>query len=190
MEMNFPGKRKSKISLSLFATLSDSFSLDKSPKSPRSFRRGNADVVGLGIVAAMTATASASAGTNLSASPIPIVVSSSAKAAANFRGAINLDLERNDDDEVDESSESYTCVISHRGDNSIRKRVYFDGKLNGVEDYDCDGSARAAISSAGVFSASPINIGELEREFWTSDFLNSCFLCKKLLHGRDIFMYR
>lgn len=189
---NPSGKKKPTITISLFTTLSESFSLEKPAKSPRNFQAG---VVGLGIVAAMTdlsnshgheAFAGASANTVASpkSSPIPIV-SSSARAASNFRGGFHLEKndDDGDDDDVDELSESYTCVISHHGNNLIKKRVYYDDKLNGV----CN---KACMVNSGVFSASPANIGELEREFWTSDFLNSCFLCKKHLHGLDIFMYR
>ncbi|KAE8037538.1 hypothetical protein FH972_010120 [Carpinus fangiana] len=95
---------------------------------------------------------------------IPIV--SSAKAAANFRGPVS-DKER--DEEVDELSESYTCVISHLGSNVVEKRVYFDDKLMGL------------VVIAAVLL--------VWMEFWTADFLSSCYLCKKQLQGLDIFMY-
>lgn len=188
------GKRKPTINISLFATLSESFSLEKpsnTAKSPRNFQAG---LVGLGIVAAMTdlsyshgheafAGASTNLATSPKSSPIPIV-SSAARATAHFRGGLGLERDDDDDDdEVDELSESYTCVISHHGNNLIRKRVYYDDKLNGVVNNAC-------MVTSGVFSASPANIGEVEREFWTEDFLTSCFLCKKQLQGLDIFMYR
>ncbi|KAE8023619.1 hypothetical protein FH972_009294 [Carpinus fangiana] len=96
---------------------------------------------------------------------IPIV--SSAKAAANFRGPVS-DKER--DEEVDELSESYTCVISHLGSNVVEKRVYFDDKLMGL------------VVIAAVLL--------VWMEFRTADFLSSCYLCKRQLQGLDIFMYR
>ncbi|KAF5469358.1 hypothetical protein F2P56_013439 [Juglans regia] len=186
---NLPGKKRPTINLSLFTTLSESFAVDKSPnpsKSPRIFQGG---VVGLGIVAAMT-DLSPKAPDNFAvvsprSAPIPIV--SSAKAAANFRGPLN-DGERGGD--VDEMSESYTCVISHLGSNFVEKRIYFDDKLDAVVG-DCCG-ATCVVSGRGVrmFSASPVNVDEFEREFWTADFLSTCYLCKKQLHGLDIFMYR
>ncbi|KAL5699772.1 hypothetical protein ACHQM5_030629 [Ranunculus cassubicifolius] len=74
-------------------------------------------------------------------------------------------LEKNADDE--ELSESYTCVISHLG----KKRVYFDG----------------GIAKSGVFFTSPITATSV---FQNGDFLSSCYLCRKKLHGLDIFMYR
>ncbi|XP_024028381.1 uncharacterized protein LOC112093685 isoform X2 [Morus notabilis] len=195
--------KKPSISISLFATLSESFSFDTKPSpssvaksSPRNFRGDGGGVVGLGIVAAMTGSSSsheafASANPYIAVSPksSPIPIVSSAKAAANFRGGRNYgDLDPDDEEEVvDESSESYTCVISHHGNNLVTKRVYFGD--NKVDNGGCD-DACVVTCSRGVFSASPTNIGELETEFWTSDFLNSCFLCKKQLHGLDIFMYR
>lgn len=197
---NLPVKKKPTINLSLFTTLSDSLSYDRqsySAKSPRNFEGG---VVGLGIVAAMTEScdthevffSAAKLAVSPRSTPIPIV--SAAKPAANFRGGLNSERiekeekeEEEEDEEVDESSESYTCVISHVGNNLIRKRVYFHDKLNAVDD-DFD----VCMVNPGVFSASPaVNVvGELGREFWAPDFLNSCFLCKKQLHGLDIFMYR
>lgn len=191
---NLPRKKKPTISLSLFTTLSDSFSYDKqsnSAKSPRNFEGG---VVGLGIVAAMTDSCdthevfmSAKLAVSPRSTPIPIV--SSAKPAANFKGGLNSERKEmeEEEEEVDELSESYTCVIAHVGNNLIRKRVYFHDKLNGVDDeFD------VCMVNPGVFSASPAVsvVGELGSEFWEPDFLNSCFLCKKQLHGLDIFMYR
>ncbi|KAL6194591.1 PREDICTED: uncharacterized protein LOC101305665 [Fragaria vesca subsp. vesca] len=179
----FSGKKRPTISLSLFTSFSESISSDKSLnsiKSPRNFQEG---VVGLGIVAAMTDLSSPNE-TPMSAkspksSPIPIV--SAAKPAANFRGGFAVEKQLQGV-EVDELSESYTCVISHFGNNLIKKRVYFDDKLSGVVNH-CE-------VRTGVFSASPMSVGEVGREFWASDFLSSCYLCKKQLQGLDIFMYR
>ncbi|KAM6594939.1 hypothetical protein CsatA_002642 [Cannabis sativa] len=196
MEKNSSVKKKPIMSISLFTTFSESFSITTA-KSPRNFQAG---VVGLGIVAAMTdLTSSNSHGaepfvvvsprstTTPTTPPIPIV-SSASKATANFRGGgggfDNQIHHVVEDEVVDELSESYTCVISHHGNNLIRKRVYYDDKLNGVVDNSY------MVVTSGVFSASPANIGDVDREFWTPDFLNSCFLCKKNLQGLDIFMYR
>ncbi|KAE8657975.1 Detected protein of unknown function [Hibiscus syriacus] len=63
----------------------------------------------------------------------------------------------------DELSQNPTCVISHAGDNS---------------------------NSCRAFTASSSVIGQFKREFWSDDFLTYCHLCKKELHGLDIFMYR
>ncbi|GAV59748.1 DUF581 domain-containing protein [Cephalotus follicularis] len=169
-------KKRPTINLSLFTTLSDSFS---SPtKSPRNFENV---VVGLGIVAAMTDKFKPASPRS---TPIPIVTC--AKATAKFRDSLNFERENdtgNVDDQLDdddeEEDESYTCVISHVGNNLIKKRVYYDDKVE-----DC----------CGVFDASPIMMvntaSEVESEFCNGGFLSSCDLCNKLLHGLDIFMYR
>lgn len=186
---DFPGKKRPTINLSLFTTLSETFSVDKSPnpsKSPRNFQGG---VVGLGIVAAMTDLNNKTSANLVVVSPrsTPIPIVSSAKAAANFRGPLS-DRER--DEEVDELSESYTCVISHLGGNLVEKRVYFDDKLNGVVDACCDAACVVGDNGLRLFSTSPVNVCEVRREVWTDDFLSSCYLCKKQLQGLDIFMYR
>lgn len=180
----FNGKKKLTINLSLFTNLADSLAAASSclspNKSPRIFQ--NTSVVGLSIVAAMM-TNNPSDENILSSSsrPVPIVCSSAAAAkkprAAMNDNIINDDLGRR---QVDELSESYTCVISHFGSNLVHKRVFFD-----EEDDDDD--------SDSVFfaSSSPMNVGfEIKREFWSRDFLSSCFLCCKKLHGLDVFMYR
>ncbi|CAK9325863.1 unnamed protein product [Citrullus colocynthis] len=180
---NFIGKRKHTIGLSLFTALSGSFSSDKT-KSPRDFEKG---VVGLGIVAAMTdsdkiheAFMSSKAVSPRSCS-IPIV--SSAKPAANFRGGFNLEKELLPE-VLDELSESYTCVTSHFGNRLFEKRVYFNGELELVD------SRSSNVVRSGVFSTSPMSFGVAERGFCAAEFLSSCCLCGKHLHGLDIFMYR
>ncbi|PKA62539.1 hypothetical protein AXF42_Ash012125 [Apostasia shenzhenica] len=64
-----------------------------------------------------------------------------------------------------DDDECYTCVTSHVGGNPVRKKVYFD-----------DGFA----GDGGFFSESPP----------PAEFLSRCFLCRKMLHGLDIYMYR
>lgn len=198
--------KKPTISLSVFTTLTESLSIEKPIKSPRSFENGG---VGLSIVAAMNDPGAVNVQESVKvanfalpsprSSPIPIV--SSAKAAANFRGRggagiVNIERDRGGGggvDVVNESDESYTCVISHVGNNVIRKHVYYGDQVGGF----CDDSARVLDVNPGLFyaSSSPIIMtisdGCKERNgFWTQDFLSSCYLCNKLLHGLDIFMYR
>ncbi|KAL8488260.1 hypothetical protein ACS0TY_024053 [Phlomoides rotata] len=62
-------------------------------------------------------------------------------------------------------SEEYTCVISHVGKNLIKKREYFE----------------ADILGKGNNNGPPVS---------ETNFLSSCFLCEKMLHGLDVFMYR
>ncbi|CDP12493.1 unnamed protein product [Coffea canephora] len=75
-----------------------------------------------------------------------------------------------------ELCEEYTCVISHVGDNQIKKKEYFDD----------GGFLRNRNSTDAIIS----NAENIIAAFPYAEFLNSCFLCKKQLHGLDIFMYR
>lgn len=166
---NIGGKKKPTLNLKLFNTLSESFSNPNPTKSPRNFQDG---VVGLGILVAITDSTHARQAICFSPSPrstTPISIVSSAKPAANFGGDLNSE-------NFDELSEDYTCVISHLGDNLMKKHVHIgDDK-----------------KSCSVITASPRknHMGQFKEKFWNDDFLTSCLLCKKELHGLDIFMYR
>ncbi|CAK9166289.1 unnamed protein product [Ilex paraguariensis] len=184
--------RRLSINLSIFG-LNDQ-NTKSNVKSPKNFEEPNG-VVGLGIVAALNndldqtldpfSSAKSSRAAILAISPrsnpIPILSKTFSSVSAKF-GRPNLA-----DVEDMELSEGYTCVISHIGNNLIKKREYFDGEFRcGSE------STTSYWVSSGLFSASsPAAASEVDLpEFGASDFLNSCNLCKKLLHGLDIFMYR
>ncbi|XP_057484805.1 FCS-Like Zinc finger 14-like [Actinidia eriantha] len=159
-------KKRPTINLSLFAPNDlNNKSSSTISKSPKSFEPTNG-VVGLGIVAAMTQldqthSRSAILAVSPRSNPIPIMVNPNSKF-----GGPNWE---------EEDMESYTCVISHIGNNLVKKREYFDGILaNESETF-----ANNWVSA----SASSLVLG-------TADFLSSCNLCKKKLHGLDIFMYR
>lgn len=90
-----------------------------------------------------------------------------------------------------ELCEEYTCVISHGGENLIRKREYFCADSVGNNDgFHKVSAGNGNAGGFGVVSDSSLGFGSEMATFWTSDFLTSCFLCKKFLHGLDIFMYR
>lgn len=129
-------------------------------KTPSNFQYG---VVGLGIVAAMTDFTHTHQSICFAPSPrsTPIPIVSSVKAAPSFGGGFNSE-------KFDELSDNDTCVISQFG--------------FGDDNKNC----------SGVTAASPRrnNMGQFKREFWSDDFLTSCHLCKKELHGLDILMYR
>ncbi|CAL0304816.1 unnamed protein product [Lupinus luteus] len=80
------------------------------------------------------------------------------------------------------SSEDYTYVTNHVANKNIT-RVYYD---NG------DGGGIVRQNNVVVFRRTPPTpiIVEPEPSFPTSDFLSSCHLCRKKLHGKDIYMYR
>lgn len=98
-----------------------------------------------------------------------------------------------DDSGVEEMElcEEYTCVISHVGENFVKKREYFEDEILGNN----NGSQRISVVNGNGTHSWPVSdssaggggeIATLE----TADFLSSCFLCEKMLHGLDIFMYR
>lgn len=137
-------------------------------KSPKIFNPNG--VVGLRIVAALeefnhNTNKSSSISISPKSNPIPI-------HKAKFEGP---NLEEEEEEEM-ELSEEYTCVISHMGNNLVKKREYFDGVL-------ANESETAASDWPAGNKAAPV-------VFQTAEFLNSCYLCRKQLHGLDIFMYR
>ncbi|KAM1620152.1 hypothetical protein ACFX15_018168 [Malus domestica] len=85
--------------------------------------------------------------------PIPIV--SAAKPAANFRGGFCVEMAGA---VVDESAESYTCVITHFGNNLTSKRV-FDDELSGVVDDPNAGVVEAFSDVVFYKSVFPCNSG-------------------------------
>lgn len=193
------GKKELTINRSLFANLADSFAAASSclspNKSPRIFQ--DTSVVGLSIVAAMITDNSSNENilSSSSSRPIPIVCSSA--AAKKPRVVMNNNIITDDlgHRQADVLSEGYTCVISHFGNNLVHKRVFFDDAGDDVDvvvdDDDDDDDANTNANSVFFASSSPMNVGfEIKREFWSRDFLSSCFLCRKKLHGLDIFMYR
>uniref|UniRef100_A0A6M2EKF4 FLZ-type domain-containing protein n=1 Tax=Populus davidiana TaxID=266767 RepID=A0A6M2EKF4_9ROSI len=185
-------KKRPRISLSLFSTLTETFSVAN--KSPRSLENGGA--VGLGIVAAMDESDKVSdSALSPRSSLLPIV--SLKKPASYFKeggiGVSNLDKDSGGGGVfvVDENDEIYTCVISHVGNNVIKQSVCYGDEVcidPGNEFDDVSGLVYAA--SPPVRMPMDAAVAAARSEFWSKDFLSSCYLCKKLLEGLDIFMYR
>ncbi|KAH1115494.1 hypothetical protein J1N35_008872 [Gossypium stocksii] len=167
---NFCGKKRPPINLNLFTSLSHSFFCLNPTKPSSNFQYG---VVGLGIVAAMTDSTHTHQSICFAPSPrsTPVPIVSSVKAAPSFGGGF-------DSEKFDELSDNDTCVISHFGDNLIKNQFAF-----GDDNKNCSGFTAAS-------SPRKNNMGQFKREFWSDGFLTSCHLCKKELHGLDIFMYR
>ncbi|KAL3830107.1 hypothetical protein ACJIZ3_018909 [Penstemon smallii] len=180
-------KKRLSINLS-FLTFTDSTKQISSHKSPKSFEEPNG-VVGLGILAALNdddnyhqdpifnnggraAVLAISPRFSSNSNPIPIIVTQKSFSKNNTKKKLSV--------EEMELCEEYTCVTSHVGDNLIEKREFFDadflGKNNGFE-------------MVSAFDSS-LSCGGENATFEIADFLSSCFLCKKMLHGLDIFMYR
>ncbi|KAF9662992.1 hypothetical protein SADUNF_Sadunf18G0112000 [Salix dunnii] len=188
--------KRPKICLSLLTTLTETFSMAN--KSPRNFENGGG-AVGLGIVAAMDESDKVS-GLTLSPRSSPVPVVSLKKPASCFKeGSIGvLNFDKGGGGVFYEDDESYTCVISHVGNNVIKKSVYYDDKVcvDSVSWLDVDSVSWLDVGSGLLYAAStpvmmPMDVAAAERrEFWSENFLSSCNLCKKLLEGLDIFMYR
>ncbi|KAI3915164.1 hypothetical protein MKW98_011509 [Papaver atlanticum] len=72
---------------------------------------------------------------------------------------------------------------------SVTRSAYCDG---GIE--DMRNQRLNKWKEVGVFyeSLSPVfyNTSAVTRDYPPSDFLSSCYLCRKKLHGKDIYMYR
>ncbi|KAL1547913.1 FCS-Like Zinc finger 14-like [Salvia divinorum] len=159
------GKKK-RLSINLsFLALSDSRKRANARFLPAHFENPNG-VVGLGILAAMRGDRGPrhnlflNNGAALAISP---------KSASNSIHVISGTRKRIGAEECEE----YTCVISHVGENLVKKREYFEGADDGV--VTGNGGGRAAESGGAEAYA---------------DFLNSCVMCEKKLHGLDVFMYR
>ncbi|WOH06509.1 hypothetical protein DCAR_0625937 [Daucus carota subsp. sativus] len=164
-------------------------------KAIKKFEGGDNGVVGLGIVAAMTQldqahdpfkpTRPGILSVSPRSNPIPIFGNT---GDSNF-GKTGNDVGSNLEEDM-ELSEEYTCVISHIGNNLIKKREYFDGNLT----RKCETTVVAPNIwvNSGVFYAASPPVGDFAAKavFGAADFLSSCYLCKKQLHGLDIFMYR
>lgn len=148
--------------------------------SPRGLKSYDVGCVGLGIVAALEKSAHSgreilakygvfSPKTNRS-DPIPV---NSGQNSDGFSSRGGQEFE-------EDSLENYTYVTL-RGQNKPCTKVYYDGG-------DCAGSAMHRRTGDGGLT---ICDDELESsDFPTSDFLSCCHLCKKSLHGKDIYMYR
>lgn len=156
-----------------------------SPRSPLEYRiqspRGlkNYDIggVGLGIVAALEKSCSdgtheilakyAICSPNMNRSD-PIPVNSGKRCNC---GVKEMEVE---------SLEDYTYVTSHGPDKSLTK-VYYDNGNKRMND---------RVTVVSMARESPARFSDEFALYPTSDFLSSCHLCKKKLHGKDIYMYR
>ncbi|KAK7265464.1 hypothetical protein RJT34_33084 [Clitoria ternatea] len=138
--------------------------------SPRGLKSYDLGAVGLGIVVALDKASEllpkhAVCTTNLNRSgPIPV------HSMKNPDGFNEGSFE-----------EEYTYVTCHVPDKTFTK-VYYDGG---------QGHVRRHITNVGALRrTTPPTLIHAESSFPTSNFLNSCNLCGKKLHGKDIYMYR
>ncbi|XP_004243694.1 FCS-Like Zinc finger 13 [Solanum lycopersicum] len=153
--------------------------LDFKFPSPRGLKSFDFGGVGLAIVAALEKSggkngeipANKAVYNRNSNRSLPIPVISPSKNSARFRPEI-------EETEMD-SFEEYTIVTCRAPGNKPYTKVYGDRSKR--ENRKCN--------RPSVFNISPANIGIFPAE-QNSDFLSSCNLCQKKLHGKDIYMYR
>ncbi|KAJ8751113.1 hypothetical protein K2173_016294 [Erythroxylum novogranatense] len=163
--------------------------LDFKIQSPRGLKSYDVGGVGLGIVAALEKSgndseheilakyAIRSPGSNRSG---PVSVGSGKNCERIKDGFAELETDSLEDD--------YTFVTIH-GPNESYTKVYYDGddhrkseNKETVIDISCD--------VASLPQRSPARVDDDVSFYPTSDFLSSCNLCRKKLHGKDIYMYR
>eukprot|EP00268_Persea_americana_P052225 TRINITY_DN58411_c0_g1_i1.p1 TRINITY_DN58411_c0_g1~~TRINITY_DN58411_c0_g1_i1.p1 ORF type:complete len:246 (+),score=34.28 TRINITY_DN58411_c0_g1_i1:319-1056(+) len=88
-------------------------------------------------------------------------------------------------------SESYTFVTSHVSNKTTITRVGCDGREGGGGGGEFHGSEfDRRLRNFGMFFASPPGFIDEIPATHKADFLSSCYLCRKKLHGKDIYMYR
>ncbi|PON66025.1 Zf-FLZ domain containing protein [Parasponia andersonii] len=156
---------------------------DLKAQSPRGLKGYDFGGVGLGIVAALEKSGErdspakyAICSSNLNrSSPIPV---NSVRNGDRFRVC---------EEELDE--ESYTYVTCRLPNNKPFTKVYYDGGDYGRKNHIKNDLGRRK-SQMGIFDSPSASSGEGFSSFPTSDFLSSCHLCLKKLHGKDIYMYR
>ncbi|XVF35168.1 hypothetical protein REPUB_Repub18cG0121700 [Reevesia pubescens] len=157
--------------------------LDFKSPSPRCLKRydvGNGGV-GLGIVAALEKSSADSCNHAICSSNLNrsnAIVVNPGKNCDKFR-------RRCEDSEL-ESLEDYTYVTSHGPDKSSTK-VYYDG---GDDEQRRSSSSGHDRNGFGAVKETPTTRFVEDVTYPTSDFLSSCHLCRKKLHGKDIYMYR
>lgn len=188
-------KKRLPISLS-FLTLTDSKKQTTAHKSPRNFEEPNG-VVGLGILAALkndrhhhqdlifingSRTAVLAISPKSPSNPIPILGKKNVSENSCCRKLSAEEME---------VCEEYTCVISHVGKNLIKKREYFEADILGNNNVSPNVSVVTGNGGCSeAVSDSSVSGGGETATFGKADFLSSCYLCEKMLHGLDVFMYR
>lgn len=149
--------------------------------SPNWWRSQDSDGVGLGIVAALNKS-----GDHL---PKPAAVVYSPRLCRSGQGPISVSARNlaGGGEWVDSDSECYTCVTCRGGHGqSPVTRVYYGGTEVGPGvQFELSSPTAKQEESANLHAGGGEKIG-----FLASDFLSSCYLCHKKLHGKDIYMYR
>jgi len=158
----------------------------QSPRSPKYYDQQGG--VGLGIVVALNNNNNNKSGGEILAkytlhgqfscrsSPIPMIKSSGGTGTDINNKGYEYEVKN------ESNEEEFTYVTRHGPKKCTSTRVYY----NGIEYGHVMG--RSNINhNMGVFNiSSPTTLFD-DR---SNDFLSSCHLCNKTLHGKDIYMYR
>lgn len=164
-------------------------------QSPRGLKNYDLGVVGLGIVAALEKSGDHVLLAKHSTAAAAATAQSRSRSRSNPIPVKSRDCYRRFGE--DDDDEDYTFVTCHGLNDKSYTKVYYDGGE----------IARASISSVknkrttndsqkrnnDIFSITSTSCKEdthSQSLFPASDFLSSCHLCKKKLHGKDIYMYR
>jgi len=163
--------------------------------SPRGLKNYDQGGVGLGIVVALDKSANVSSGREIlvkyalcgplltRSSPIAV----SPGSAKNTHGTNNND---NSAEMMEGIGEEFTYVTCHGPNNSVNTRVYYEpGEYGNIVGHNRIGSSGGVGRNFGVFKTSPARIFD-DQGGSDSYFLSTCCLCRKTLHGKDIYMYR
>lgn len=171
-DLNGKNSNKSRLTLKTLPFFLSSSNSNDQNKSQKRFGEQKG-VVGLGIVVALN---------NESSAPNPVF------SASPRSNPIPIFSKRAIKDDIEiELLEEYTCVISHVGNNLIKKREYFDDGFKSSTSYWVTGGGVFCAPSPSPPVAAVGGVTVFEDD---GDFLSCCHLCKKKLHGLDIFMYR
>ncbi|KAF5458704.1 hypothetical protein F2P56_022717 [Juglans regia] len=164
-------------------------------QSPRGIKNYDLGGVGLGIVAALEKT-------NDSGGPGHEVLAKYAVCSCNLNRSNPISVNSNKfcdrlkggyEDFEGANSENYTYVTCH-GPSKSFTRVYYDGGheygLNSGHERNDHLEFDRCSKKLGNIKDSETRSEETFSGYPTSDFLSSCHLCSKNLHGKDIYMYR
>lgn len=152
--------------------------------SPRTSLKNSDPVcgIGLGILAALEK----SSGENTQ--PMKVKLGGSSTARSNPI-PINGTAKAQEIDISCTESESYTRVTSRRPDKAFNKVYYDNGEIAGAGHDRSGYDDMSWTMNSSVFCVSPPRV-EVSTAFPMLDFLSYCHLCRKQLHGRDIYIYR
>ncbi|EEF46243.1 FCS-Like Zinc finger 13 [Ricinus communis] len=168
--------------------------LDYRIQSPRGLKNYDLGGVGLGIVAALEkSTYSSSDGTSSGHEILAkyAILCSSNNTTRSDPIPVKIGLSLHKEMLEIDSLDDYTYVTTHGPDNKSMTKVYYDHGQKGHRRIGFDSTTDNSFGVVSVIKETPAPARFVDEVAYpTSDFLSSCHLCKKKLHGKDIYMYR